>query len=376
MKFLDVFNEIEKGNYALTDEAIYVSIQNKDSYIPLYGGNKDHNTTDRRISVTAKTKKGVPITVFSGEGIIISLDGSAGSMTYKQDEQFALNHHAGFITLRKDAKDKVNLEFFSIYLQNFYRGLSISDGSKTLSLTQIYAEEFSLPSYEVQCKVLQSIKRISSKIRKLESVKNKLSSLMDKEFTLEYSAYQAKAVSISKCIDYLGGNSGLTEEFVYQTLQSKEERYNILSSATEERTMMGQVPMCKINDRKLKIFENKEGLLVTRNGKAGQTRFLRPGKYTINDHAYILYVKPDSPYNIDLRWLSIQHKKDFLLYASNSDNGTWNMTGFFQYTIIDIPTIEEQNRLVTAFAKVQQRIITINTILERYNNLLCKEIAN
>ena len=70
MRFLDVFNEIEKGNYALTDEAVYASIQNGDDYIPLYGGNKSHCSTERRISISAKTKKGVPITVFSGEGII------------------------------------------------------------------------------------------------------------------------------------------------------------------------------------------------------------------------------------------------------------------------------------------------------------------
>ena len=62
MKFLDVFNEIEKGNYALTDEAIYASLQNGDELVPLYGGNKEHITTERRISVSAKTKKGIPIT--------------------------------------------------------------------------------------------------------------------------------------------------------------------------------------------------------------------------------------------------------------------------------------------------------------------------
>lgn len=78
-----------------------------------------------------------------------------------------------------------------------------------------------------------------------------------------------------------------------------------------------------------KVFKNKEGLLVTRNGKAGQTRFLEPGKYTINDHAYILFVKNTSPYEIDLNWLSIQYRKEFLSYSSSADNGTWNMTGFF-----------------------------------------------
>lgn len=181
MKFLDIFNPIEKGNYALTDEAVYASLQNKDKLVPLYGGNKDHTRTERRISVSAKTKKGVPITIFFGEGIIISLDGSAGSMTYKNNERFALNHHAGFITVREKAQEKVKLEFFSIYLQNFYKNLSVSDGSKTLSLEQIYSEEFNLPTYEMQCRVLDRLKPIREKLDTLTQIKERYLALFEKE---------------------------------------------------------------------------------------------------------------------------------------------------------------------------------------------------
>ena len=375
MKFLEVFNEIEKGNYALTDEAVYASIQNGDDFIPLYGGNKDHRYTERRISITAKTKKGDPITVFSGEGVIISLDGSAGSMTYKCNERFALNHHAGFITLRSDVKEKVNLEFFSIYLQNFYRSMSVSDGSKTLSLTQIYDEEFNLPPYDVQCRALKELRRTSSLVEQLLYIKLKLESLLDKELSIDYNSFQAQNVPISECIDYFSGNSGLTEESIYQTLQLETQRYDVLSSATEERTMMGKVPMCVINGRTLKVFENKQGLLVTRNGKAGQTRFLEPGKYTINDHAYILFQKDNSPYEIDLKWLGIQYKKTFLSFASNSDNGTWNMTGFFQFTSIDIPALQEQKNLVNVVERIQLQIDRIDAIVRRFNVLLSKEIS-
>lgn len=376
MKFLDVFNEVEKGNYALTDEAIYASINNADELIPLYGGNKEHISTERRISISAKTKKGVPITVFKGEGIIISLDGSSGCMTYKNGERFALNHHAGFITLRKDAVNKVNLEFFAIYMQNYYKGISVSDGSKTLSLTQLYQEDFDLPSYDMQCSILLSLKKIKSKIEALLHIKSELLNLLDKELDLNYKSYQGKSIPISKCIDYMSGNSGLTEEFIYQTLQNKEERFNILSSATEDRTMMGTVPLCEINGHMLKCFKDSEGLLVTRNGKAGQTRFLVPGKYTINDHAYILYNRPNSKYKINLRWLGLQYKKEFLAYSSNSDNGTWNMTGFFKYTMIDIPSIEEQLSFVQTIEDVQNKIYAIDNILNRYNGLICKEITN
>ena len=375
MKFLDVFNEIDKGNYALTDEAIYASLQNGDELIPLYGGNKEHNTTDRRISVSAKTKKGAKIKIFSGEGIIISLDGSSGSMTYKNGEKFALNHHAGFITLRKDAIAKVNLEYFSLFLQRFYREMGVSDGSKTLSLEQIYSEEITLPSFDVQCKILNSLKLIKEKLELLGKVRTHYTSLMDKKLTTEYSQYQAKDISISTCIDYMSGNSGLTEEFIYQTLQNDADKFVVLSSATEDNTMMGEIPNCIINNRPLKVFEGKEGLLVTRNGKAGYTKYLHDGKYTINDHAYILFVRDDTPYKINLKWLSLQYKQEFLAYASNSDNGTWNMTGFFDYTKIDIPNYEEQLSVVEKYDILQQRINTIEKIEKQYYELLAKEIA-
>lgn len=375
MKFLDVFNEIEKGNYALTDEAIYASLQNNDELIPLYGGNKEHHSTDRRISITAKTKNGVPITVFSGEGIIISLDGSAGSMTYKNGEKFALNHHAGFITLRKDAIEKIDLEFFSIFLQNFYREMGVSDGSKTLSLTQIYAEEFELPDYSVQKRILASLETIKRKLKSLEMLKEKYYSLLSKETSADYSNYQKKNIVISTCIGYMSGNTGLTEDCIYQNLQNPSEHYQVLSSATEENTMMGEIPLCVINDRPLKVFEGKEGLLVTRNGKAGYTKYLDKGKYTINDHAYILFVKDDCPYQIDLKWLATQYKQSFLDYSSSSDNGTWNMTGFFTYTRIDIPSYEEQISLVSKYNSLYQRIEAIERIEKQYRNLLSKEIA-
>lgn len=375
MKFLDVFNEIRKGDYALTDEAIYHSLQNGDRLIPLYGGNQEHRKTDRQISVTAKTKRGIPITIFSGEGIIISLDGSAGSMTYKCNEQFSLNHHAGFITLRKDAKDKICLEFFALYMQNFYKNLGVSDGSKTLSLDQIYAGEFSLPEYETQLRILSKMKRIKNVLDALYQAEKQYSSLLEKEIFFEYKNYQAKDVPISICISCLSGNPGLTEEFIYHMQQNNNVRYSVLSSATEERTMMGTIPLCNLNNKLLKVFEDQEGLLVTRNGKAGQMRFLQPGKYTINDHAYILFKKESSPYSIDLRWLALQYRSQFLQYSSSADNGTWNKTGFFKYTRIDIPFINEQRVVVEKIIPIEKRIKKIKSLMNAYNNLLAKEIS-
>ena len=100
------------------------------------------------------------------------------------------------------------------------------------------------------------------------------------------------------------------------------------------------------------------------------TRYLPSGKYTINDHAYILYVKDSSPYEIDLKWLAIQYRSDFLQYASNSDNGTWNMTGFFKQVRIDIPYIEEQKKLVEIYDKLS----VIQDLTNQLNDSISKSL--
>jgi len=138
---------------------------------------------------------------------------------------------------------------------------------------------------------------------------------------------------------------------------------------------MGKVPVFTINNKKIKVFEGREGLLVTRNGKAGTTKYLEPGRYTINDHAYILYVKNNCPYQINLKWLSIQYRPQFLEYASSSDNGTWNMTGFFKAVKIDIPSIKEQERLVNLWSIAEKHMERINNIQLSFDTLISKEIA-
>lgn len=223
------------------------------------------------------------------------------------------------------------------------------------------------PSYLDKSELLADLATTQALLSKLN-----ISQLVSevKSFNFNYCNYQARQVKLSSVIEKMSGNSGLTEEFIYHAMQNSGDKYVVLSSATEDRTMMGEIPMCKINDRPLKVFEGKEGLLVTRNGKAGMTRYLSSGKYTINDHAYILYVKDSSPYEIDLKWLAIQYRSDFLQYASNSDNGTWNMTGFFKQVRIDIPYIEEQKKLVEIYDKLS----VIQDLTNQLNDSISKSL--
>jgi hypothetical protein len=313
--------------------------------------------------------------VFSGEGVVISLDGSAGCMTYKSGELFSLNHHAGFITLIESEKDKVNLRFFSLFMQNHYKALSVSDGSKTLSLSQVYSDDFSLPCKEIQDRIIEEIGLIIPKVEFLSHIEEKLNSIIKKHLSVNYIRYQKRNICIKKCIGYSGGNSGLTEEFIYSTLLIPGERFKVRSSSTSEDTLIGYVPQCEIGDSFIKINSRSETLLVARNGNAGQTEYLVNEKYAINDHAYILFIKEECPYKINLKWLSIQYREEFLSYASSSDNGTWNMTGFFNNVIIDIPDYDEQLNIVRLYEKAEILKSKIKRITDKLSILLNKEIC-
>ena len=244
---------------------------------------------------------------------------------------------------------------------------NITNNQYCILLPEYYIRPYE-PSYLDKDELIVELDDINSLLPKIDLITLQKDI---KNFSFEYNRWQVKELPIWRVIDKMSGNSGLTEEFIYHAMQHDGEKYAVLSSATEDRTQMGEIPMCKINNKPLKVFEGKNGLLVTRNGKAGNTRFLPAGRYTINDHAYILYVKDDSPYDIDLRWLALQYRGEFLQFSSNSDNGTWNMTGFFEQVKIDIPEIDEQKALVDIYEK----LIEVQQIFSNLNNSISKLFA-
>ncbi|MDP3963146.1 MAG: restriction endonuclease subunit S, partial [bacterium] len=149
-----------------TEYAIYRSLAYDGELVPMWGGNQEHETINQYVSVNAKNKDNEPIRIFEGPCLIISLDGSAGSMTYKKKgEKFALNHHAGVLKC-KDAL-KLNLEYFKYKFENYLKSLAVSDGSKTLSIGLLEKQLFELPEIKEQEKLVE-------RYRKLAELKNKL----------------------------------------------------------------------------------------------------------------------------------------------------------------------------------------------------------
>jgi restriction endonuclease S subunit len=374
-KFLDIFTPIQKGDFGLTDEAIYKSIQYGGQFVPVYGGTQEHNTTDRFVSEYGKTKYDEPITIFNGDGIIISLDGSSGCMTYVISRRFALNHHAGFFQLREQAKQSVVPEFFSLFFQKQLQEASISEGSKTLTPTMIESMDFDIPQYDVQKKIMLEIRPLLKVKGKVQNLLLRMNSIRERALSIEYRNYQAKDIPISDILDCYGGNTGLTGKEIYQRILTEGQRYEVLSASTSEGTQLGSIPKCHLNRRELEVLEDKEGILVIRKGKAGITYYRAKGKYALTDDAYFLTVKEDCKYDVNLKWLIAQYRQIFIEYSSSSDNGTWNMTGFFENVKIDIPSYEYQLELAKKYDCLELLQTKIESVSLKIARLFTRQIV-
>ncbi|MCJ7508330.1 MAG: hypothetical protein MUO85_06310 [candidate division Zixibacteria bacterium] len=193
-----------------------------------------------------------------------------------------------------------------------------------------------------------------------------------------------KIIPITTVFDCLSGNSGLTEEFIYTKITDEGLRYEILSSSTLGTTKLGYIPECSLsNNKTLRVFERKAGILVARNGKAGQMSYLKSGNYTINDHAYILSLRGDFKRangikNCDderkfLLWFICSYQSEVYEFASKTDNATWNKTDFLKMNIV-IPSKEEISKVSKLYEDCLQSMERIQQILKQIDELHSKSV--
>lgn len=176
--------------------------------------------------------------------------------------------------------------------------------------------------------------------------------LMDARRVWDYNSYQARDVPASDLFKIVGGNSGLTEEYLYSLLQySGPREYTLLTGSVDisEAIPIFQCQHPQNADRKITVVDD-EGIHIVRKGKAGHINYLPEGRWTMTDDAYILVDKKTHEYELLLPWIVLTQQQLFIEYASSSDNGTWNKTGFLTHATIDIPSLEEQEAVVREFS--------------------------
>lgn len=211
-------------------------------------------------------------------------------------------------------------------------------------------------------------KEIALKYKEIEEKKeillNKANKLEKLTISFNHNIELQKPMKISNLISYMSGNSGLTKKTLENTKNiPDDQKIIVLSGSTKLETPMGYVSQDYLlpNGKRIKVFENQEGIHVTRKGDAGILHFLAKGKYTLNDDAYILYINNMYKESIDTRWLSYSMQNESLKYLTTQEgNKTWSIKNFMEKGIINIPIktdgtfdLEKQKEIANKYATIE-----------------------
>jgi len=255
---------------------------------------------------------------------------------------------------------------------------SISEGSKTLSLREIYSTDFDLPKYPVQQTLMERLKPLLDRREKGSDLLQRISAIKDRILSSNYSVFQAKDVPIWDVLDCLSGNSGLTEEYLYSQLQAVAERkYRILTASTDPA--IKYTHRCKHPKDSVKLIAVTEGkpvIQIIRIGKAGSVTFFDKGNYTITENAYLLFLKDNLKYALDLKWVMYALIPQFNEYANVAEYGTWNKTGFFRNARIDIPSYTEQVEVAKAYGHLEELEKKIRNYNAKIEDLFAKQVVS
>jgi Type I restriction modification DNA specificity domain len=175
---------------------------------------------------------------------------------------------------------------------------------------------------------------------------------------------------VGTIFDIEGGNSGLTEEFIYLNQPTTDEDAILIhSAATVESNLMGPISRyAKPNGKQLKIFSGP-AILVRRNGQAGSMTYIPTGEFTTTDHAYVLIPKEHFKDRVNLRWFTFQYQELFKnLVTSKSDNATFSKE-YAEKQKVTLPTIEIQNRISGKLQKIDLMIKEMDDIKEKLSEL-------
>lgn len=271
-----------------------------------------------------------------------------------------------------------NLNKFNSGKNNFERQVNereLSEGLtgykfKYVDISQVNAEnyynlitEFHLRPFEIPKLNIDNLATLSKKLLKTSIPLSKPSSFSSEKlgdmFSLE------------------GGNSGLTEDFVYHNQpNTDEEKIKILSSATVDQKQMGYLSKhSKINNTPIKIFSG-ETILIARNGTyAGIMNYFENDSYTTNDHTYVMRVLPDWKGKLDLRFIAFYLQPLFFnIVTSKSDNATFNKE-YAERQVIKVPDYKYQKKIGNLLRKLDEAKNEIQQSLLNVNSLLLCEIV-
>lgn len=343
MVMREYFN-VYGGNSGLTESIIYWNPpKNKKRTIVVYSGATLGTTLMGNVD-SATMINGKPIKIFTAPAIVIVRKGLAGKTKYIAAGKFTINDDAYVIKVKDKYIEEIDVEWFEKNIHRYIEACITSRGTNgTFSKEQFLDTDFTYPSMIEQKEIVDIYKSIDDLNCKVSALCERIKKLNG--YVIEgVTDFQKEA---GKLFDIKGGNSGLTEEFIYNNQPiNEEDAIVVYSSSTDEATNMGVISKnSKLKGENIKCFKGPAAI-IARNGQAGKVMFIEKGMFTINDHAYVLTVKPAYKKTIALEWfVDVAEKHTKNCVTSKDANGTFSKEVFLKEEI-DVPEYLIQKKIV------------------------------
>lgn len=326
---------------------------------PVYSGQTENQGIVGKISTYNQELPSVTLTTY----------GSAGKLFYREGK-YTIGRNCMGLRPKEHYTNEINLNWFAFSFQNLFYRLRIGDPQGQKSLNKLLLERIliEIPDTKIQARQLSKYEKLSNLKTKINNLTTKLRDAI--HFNKTYNSILAQG-NIKGFLNIEGGNSGLTEEFIYYNLPNTEdEKVIILTSATLERTAMGFISEnAKPDERDLKIF-NGPAILVARNGYAGTMTYISDGRFTTNDHAYVITPKREWKNKINLEWFISEYQELFYkIVTSKSDNATFSKE-YAERQIIQLPHIDDQKGIMSKLAPLKKLINQLHVAENKIDELL------
>ena len=378
------------GNSGLTEQYLYSLIQtDSEKKYRILTASTDNEQSQYTHRCPHPKDSSRLIAVIEGRPVIhVVRIGKAGFVTYFEEGDYTITENAYLLYLKDNLKYEVSLKWLMYALSPQFSEYSNLAEYGTWNMTGFLENvKIDIPLFERQVQIVRVYEKLEELKRKIVVICQMINAAKNKQLGYQFISFQGKDVPISEILSCLSGNSGLTEEYLYSQIQTDSERkYRILTGSTAY-SISEYIHRCehpKNATKLISVIEDKPIIHVVRKGKAGSTAYFEKGNYTINDDAYLLFLKEapqktilgfQNSHQVNLKWLMYDLKSRFYDYSSSSDNGTWNKTRFFDEVKVDIPSYAEQNQIVAMYDKLEKLEKTVTDFSSRIEDLLKKQVA-
>ena len=338
VKIKDLFN-IYQG-HQITDEEIYNSV----GEIPIFTSN---NIIKGYGENSIISEEDLPCITYPTKGKIGNF--------YIQDSLFDANNTA-ILTLKNEWKGKLNLFWFLSHISSIVKKeMNSKNGVGYIGKDIMENIEIDVIPINEQNEIGELYWNIRETKNFLENKIEELEDIISLKWDLNSDG---ENIQISDLFDIYGGQSNLTEEFIYNNSpKSDDDSIKVFSGSTSHKILGYISSDSKLNNNQLKIFKGP-CILIVRKGKAGHMFHIKEEKFVINDDAYVMYPKENMVNKINLVWFINFYQDLFINISSKSDNGTFSKNHALNQ-IVNIYPIEIQN----LFAN---NITNINKIIKKF----------